>query len=258
MKTILYLNNINIKHIVFVLIIVFFSFDSVNCQINNISKENIKVLDYFAKNEELNKIISPYRNKIKKLEKKIGFSENSLSVRDGQLESTLGNFIADVLLKESDSIFKSITSKNIDFCLLNQGGVRSTLNKGIVTQHTLINVLPFDNTSIVVKLSGKKVLELLNYLNIENKAHPVSGIKIEFQNQKINKVLIQEKIFEIKKTYYVLTSNFLQAGGDKMNFFKNPLESHPLNTNIREVLIDHISDLEIVRSELDNRIIRIK
>ena len=236
----------------------FFSCDSIQYQINSIEVENTKVFDSSAKNLELDNLIRPYRNKIKKLEKKIGCSEKSLSIRDGGLESTLGNFIADVLMKNSDSIFYNLTSKKIDFCLLNQGGVRSTLNKGIITQHKLINILPFDNTSTVVKLSGKKVLELLEYLNVENKAHPVSGIKIEFENKKINKVLIQDKKFKIEKTYYVLTNNYLQAGGDKMNFFIKPLELYSLNTNIREVLINHISKIQIVRSELDNRIIRIE
>ena len=253
MKTIPYTNNINI---VLILIIVFFSVNSVNCQINKISSENIKVLDYSAKNEDLNKIISPYKYKIKKLEKKIGFSENSLSVRDGKLESTLGNFIADALLRESNPIFKNISSKNIDFCLLNQGGVRGTLNKGDITQHEILTILPFNNISTVVKLSGVKVLELIQYLNIENIGHPISGIRIKFKDQKIQNILIQNKDFDINKTYYVLTSNYLQEGGDKMNFFKNPLELYSLNTNIREVLIKYISKVKIVNSKLDKRLIR--
>ena len=258
MKTILYLNKINIKYFVFILLIVLFSFNSINCQINNINAKNIKVLDYSAKSEELNKIISPYRTKIKKLEKKIGFSENSLSVRDGELESTLGNFIADALLKESNLIFKSVTSKNIDFCLLNQGGIRGTLNNGDITQHELITIMPFNNTSTVVRLSGVKVLELIQYFNSENISHPSSGIKIEFKDHEIKKVMIQNKNFDINKSYYVLTSNYLQEGGDKMNFFKNPLELYSLNTNIREVLIKYISKIKIVKSKLDNRIIRTK
>lgn len=236
----------------------FFSCNNVNYQINNVELENIKVLNQSVKNEELEILIGPFKNKIKKLEKKIGYSLNSLSVRDGKLESSLGNFIADVLLNESDSLFKSITSKNIDFCLLNKGGIRGTLNQGNITQHDLITIMPFNNTSIVVKLSGLKVLELLQYLNIENIAHPVSGIKIEFENKKIKKVLIQNKKFNLNRAYYVLTSNYLQEGGDKMNFFKDPLEIYSLNTNIREELIKYISKIKNVKSELDNRIVRLK
>ena len=95
----------------------FFSCVSIQYQINSIEVENTKVFDSSAKNLELDNLIRPYRNKIKKLEKKIGYSEKSLSIRDGGLESTLGNFIADVLIKNSDSIFYNLTSKKIDFCL---------------------------------------------------------------------------------------------------------------------------------------------
>ena len=256
MKTLFY-NNIKFKHLVLILSIILFSCNNIEYSVHDIKAENTKVLDFSAKNDEINSIISPYRNQIKKLEKEIGYSKKSLSVRDGDLESTLGNFIADVLMKESDSLFNSITSQRIDFCLLNKGGVRGTLNKGRITHHNLINILPFENTSTVVKLTGKKILELLEYLNSENKAHPSSGIKIEFINNKINSVLIGGKKFDVKKKYYVLTSNYLQAGGDKMNFFTNPLELYSLNTNIREVLIDHISKIKIVEGKLDKRIVRL-
>ena len=76
--------------------------------------------------------------------------------------------------------------------------------------------------------------------------------------KKINKVLIQNKKFDINKSYYVLTSNFLQEGGDKMIFFKDPLELYSLNTNIREVLVKYISRKKNIESKLDNRIIRKK
>ena len=101
--------------------------------------------------------------------------------------------------------------------------------------------MPFNNLSTVVKISGNKVQELFQYLNNNNKQHPVSGLKIIFNQKKIQNALIQNKKFNINKSYYVLTSNFLQEGGDKMDFFINPLELYNLETNIREVLIKHIT-----------------
>ena len=164
--------------------------------------------------------------------------------------------IADILIEESNPIFKSITSKNIDFCLLNYGGIRGTLNKGVITQYDIFTIMPFENTSTVVELSGEKVLELINYLNNEQKAHPVSGIRLEFEGDKVNNVLINKKKFNINKTYYVLTSNFLQEGGDKMMFFKDPLKLFSLKTNIRDVLINYIVKIDTIVSNKDNRIIK--
>ena len=217
---------------------------------------NIRIVDSLNSDSELNLIISQFRDKIKDLEKNIGYSIKSLSVRDGILESSLGNLIADILIEESNPIFKSITSKNIDFCLLNYGGIRGTLNKGVITQYDIFTIMPFENTSTVVELSGEKVLELINYLNNEQKAHPVSGIRLEFEGDKVNNVLINKKKFNINKTYYVLTSNFLQEGGDKMMFFKDPLKLFSLKTNIRDVLINYIVKIDTIVSNKDNRIIK--
>jgi 5'-nucleotidase len=118
--------------------------------------------------------------------------------------------------------------------------------------------MPFNNLSTVVKISGNKVQELFQYLNNDNKQHPVSGLKIIFNQKKIQNVLIQNKKFNINKSYYVLTSNFLQEGGDKMDFFINPLELYNLETNMREVVIKHITMKKKIEVKLDNRIQRIK
>ena len=256
MKPILYFNNKKYKNIVIVIIILFLSCNNYNYQINNIKVENIIVLDSIVKNEELDNLVQPYRNKIKDLQKIIGYSKKSLSIRDGILESSLGNLLADILIEESKPVFNKMYSKNIDFCLLNFGGVRGNLNKGQITQHHLFTIMPFNNTSTVVKLTGKKVLELIKYINKAKLAHPSSGIKIEFIGEKIDKVLVENKKFNVDDTYYVLTSNFLQEGGDKMDFFKNPLELYPLKTNIRDVLINYITKKDTIIGKKDNRIIR--
>ena len=77
------------------------------------------------------------------------------------------------------------------------------------------------------------------------------------QNERSNKH-IGEKEFDKNKDYYVLTSNFLQEGGDKMNFFQNPLELYSLDLNLRELLIKSMQNKKITESKLDNRIFRSK
>jgi 5'-nucleotidase len=225
--------------------------------VNDIKGNNIKITDSLITDNELESVIVPYRNEIKQLEEVIGYSNESLSVREGELESTLGNLIADILIEVCNPVFNNLTKQNIDFSLFNYGGIRGTMNKGNITQHNMFTIMPFKNLATVVKLDGNKVLELLNYLNKENIAHPISGIKIEFNLEKV-KAIIDDKKFDTNKSYYVLTSNFLQEGGDKMIFFKDPQELHPLNLNIRDVLISSIKNKETISSKLDNRIIRIR
>jgi len=233
----------------------FASCEKVNYLVSDVQGNNIKISDSLITDNQLEYLIAPYRNELKRLEKVIGYSNQSLSVRDGELESTLGNLIADILMEECNPVFKNMSGKNIDFCLLNYGGIRGTMNRGNITQYDLFTIMPFKNFATVVKLDGNKILELLKYLSKENIAHPVSGINIEFNDEKIT-TIIGGKKFDINKSYYVLTSNYLQEGGDKMNFFKDPLELIELNLNIRDILINNIKKRKSVSSKLDNRIIR--
>ena len=233
----------------------FASCEKVNYVVSDVQGNNIKISDSLIIDNQLEQLIAPYRNELKRLEKVIGYSNQSLSVRDGELESTLGNLIADILMEECNPVFKNMSGKNIDFCLLNYGGIRGTMNRGNITQYDLFTIMPFKNFATVVKLDGNKILELLKYLSKENIAHPVSGINIEFNDEKIT-TIIGDKKFDINKSYYVLTSNYLQEGGDKMNFFKDPLKLIELNLNIRDILINNIKKRKSVSSKLDNRIIR--
>jgi len=255
LKTTLYINNIKFKLIVIIITIMFASCEKVNYVVSDVQGNNIKISDSLIIDNQLEQLIAPYRNELKRLEKVIGYSNQSLSVRDGELESTLGNLIADILMEECNPVFKNMSGKNIDFCLLNYGGIRGTMNRGNITQYDLFTIMPFKNLATVVKLDGNKILELLKYLSKENIAHPVSGINIEFNDEKIT-TIIGDKKFDINKSYYVLTSNYLQEGGDKMNFFKDPLELNELNLNIRDILITNIKKRKSLSSMLDNRIIR--
>ena len=96
------------------------------------------------------------------------------------------------------------------------------MNKGNITQHDLFTIMPFQNIAIVVKLNGNKILELLEYLNLENIAHPISGISIEFNQNEI-KAIINGKDFNINKSYYVFISFFL------LKFIKKNSDAFLLN-----------------------------
>ena len=247
-----------LKLIVLIITLITVSCTNTDYTISKISYEdNIKVQDSVG-DIEIELIIKPFRNKIKTLEKTVGFSEESYSIRDCKLESSLGNLIADILYEESNPEFYKMTSKNIDFALFNYGGVRGTLNKGKITQHDLFTIMPWKNLATVVKIKGEKVVELVHYFNKENLAHPSTRLEIEFFNEKIKKILINKKKFDVNKNYYVLTSNFLQEGGDKMIFFKDPLEIYNLNLNLRDLLIKSMRNKKFIKSKLDNRIFRSK
>jgi 2',3'-cyclic-nucleotide 2'-phosphodiesterase (5'-nucleotidase family) len=116
--------------------------------------------------------------------------------------------------------------------------------------------MPFENTSIVVALKGEQILEMLNYFIAENKPHPLSGIQftISKTNQPIS-ILIQGKPLDMNRTYYVITSDYLANGGDKMDFFKKGTAKYDLNYKLRNILIDYFKENKTISASKDNRII---
>ena len=164
----------------FFLSLITISCNNLNFEISEINGENIKILKSNEQNQDLEILIKPYRDRIQNLSKVIGYSETSMSINDGKLESSLGNFLADILVEEVNPIFKELYGQSIDFCILNKGGIRASINKGPITQHGLFKVMPFDNKSVIVRISGQDVMNLINFINLENKSHPTSGIKINF------------------------------------------------------------------------------
>ncbi len=50
-----------------------------------------------------------------------------------------------------------------DFCLTNSLGIRTNIQAGPITREELFNVLPFDNTIVVMLLSGVEVQSLFDY-----------------------------------------------------------------------------------------------
>jgi 2',3'-cyclic-nucleotide 2'-phosphodiesterase (5'-nucleotidase family) len=206
--------------------------------------------------EAIDSYIKPYREHIDaELNTPISFASETLD-KTGKWQTTIGNLLADITLQKGNAIFSARENKQLDLCLLNNGGIRSIISKGNVTLKTAFEIMPFENTSIVVALKGEQILEMLNYFIAENKPHPLSGIQftISKTNQPIS-ILIQGKPLDINRTYYVITSDYLANGGDRMDFFKKGTSKYDLNYKLRNILIDYFKENKTISASKDNRII---
>jgi 2',3'-cyclic-nucleotide 2'-phosphodiesterase (5'-nucleotidase family) len=164
--------------------------------------------------------------------------------------------LADITLQRGNAIFNARENKQLDICILNNGGIRSIISKGNITLKTAFEIMPFENTSIVVGLKGEQILEMLIYFIAENKPHPLSGIQftISKTNQPI-KISVQGRPLDFNKIYYVITSDYLSNGGDKMEFFKKGIEIYDINYKLRNILMDYFKETKTITSSRDQRII---
>jgi 5'-nucleotidase len=137
----------------------------------------------------------------------------------------------------------------------NYGGVRQSIPKGNVSVSDIFKLMPFENKLVVVELNGEKTRELFKYFEEKNQAHPLSGAQVIFKGKKIKKIRINNEDFDISRNYYVLTSDYLQHGGDHMDFFKDPVKLYPLDYKVRDALLDYFKDQDTIKIQLDKRVI---
>ena len=151
--------------------------------------------------------------------------------------------------------YKKRTGKEVDFVMLNWGGIRSDLPKGTITMESAFNLMPFENEVIVLTMPGTKVKELADYLIQHRLPHPLSKqVSLQItKDGKITHFTINGQPFDPNKTYVVVTSDYLYNGGDEMYFFKGALDADKIGYKLRNVLIDYFKKIDVLNATEDHR-----
>ena len=223
--------------------------------LTKITAKNIAIDSTLMASPEIENIIMPYKEKlIGEMERVLTYTTIDLTKQSTQMQSTLGNLMADLSVEMANPIFKEKTGNAIDFAMFNSGGLRASIAEGNVTKESAFKLMPFDNEFVVVNLSGDKVEELINYFIRNQSAHPLSkNINLRIKENGYDLKINGEK-FDKNKTYAVLTSDYLQTGGDGMVFFDNPQRLTNLNYKIRDAVIDYFEKSDTLKVSIDNRV----
>ena len=206
-------------------------------------QSNNQEIDSLNNSSSLDSIISPYRDSMKELmDEVIGYSGSSF-IKNGP-ESSLGNFVADVVFNNGLAFISQ--EKNVPIhkviSLINFGGLRAPINEGIITVGNIYELMPFDNSIVILELSPDKVSEMLLYL-YEKNGQPISNAKAKLSNDK-KEIYIKGAEYLFDVNLFVITSDYLADGGDKMNFFKNPVSKVDSGILIRDALIEYVKGVD--------------
>ncbi len=242
-------------------ILFFFSFLLIACknnshEVSKIKAKQLKIGNEVKQDSSIIQLFTPYKKKMtNEITKSLSFSPKILERTDGNLQSTLGNLVADLSYEKANELFKNKTGKTVDFSMSNYGGIRAAIMKGDVTVSNAFELMPFDNTLVVVELNYDKIKALFNYFVTKKRAHPLSkNIQLTIENDSYN-VLINGKPIKKDRTYFVATSNYLQKGGDGMIFFSEPESLFDSNFLIRDAIVAYFMSKDTLRANLDNRVI---
>ena len=205
------------KHYFFVLFVTFAFLASCTPAKYTVTKErskNIPVTESISRKTDIENFISPYRERIR-AEMSTVLAENARDlVKDRKttlLNTGISNFMADATFEIVSEAYKKRTGKEVDFVMLNWGGIRSDLPKGTITMESAFNLMPFENEVIVLTMPGTKVKELADYLIQHRLPHPLSKqVSLQItKDGKITHFTINGKPFDPNKTYVVVTSDYL-------------------------------------------------
>jgi 2',3'-cyclic-nucleotide 2'-phosphodiesterase (5'-nucleotidase family) len=247
-----------IKHILklcFLLLI----FSCASSEISKIEGKRIDINDSISPDQSIEDFIKPYREHVNKnMDSVISYAPETYSKSDGKLNTAIGNLMADAVYSESNPVFNKRTGKNIDFVLLNHGGIRSIISKGNITTRTAYKIMPFENSVVVAALKGEQINEMMIYLSKAKRAHPLSSqVQLTLnKNGDVSSASINGESIDNTKTYYVATNDYLYNGGDKMTFFHPNDGLYVLDYKIRNVLIDHFKKKDTLNPKRDNRFIQ--
>ena len=225
-----------------------------------IGHERLSVTDSLSENVDIEAYIKPYREHINRdLDSTLAYAVDTYSKSNGDLNTAIGNFMADAVYEESNPVFNKRTGKSIDLVLLNHGGIRSIISKGNITSRTAYEVMPFDNSIVVTPLKGQQIKDMISYLANAKRAHPISKLKLVLnEDYSVNNASIGNTPIDYDKTYYVATNDYLYNGGSRMYFLKSNDTVYDLDYKIRNLLIDHFKKIDTLKPNIDDRFIRLK
>ncbi|MEI2664624.1 bifunctional metallophosphatase/5'-nucleotidase [Rossellomorea sp. LJF3] len=238
---------------------------------------NGELLDVLGKDQKGNDVYPPdpwaqkrlehLRGPIEKLKSMdVGTTNISLNGdrRDVRTKETnLGNLITDAMLEKANQYSPT------QIAFQNGGGIRSSIGAGTVTLGDVLEVLPFGNTLVTLRLTGEEILLALEHsvANVDGEAGQflqVSGMIYRFDPSKpvgnrITEMNIQGTPLDRSKMYGVAVNAFLAGGGDGFTVLRKAKENgriSELHLNLYEVMSEYLTTHSPVSPQVEGRIVK--
>lgn len=129
----------------------------------------------------------------------------------GDFGSWYGRHVLDSLRREDQSV------PDLDFAIMNVGGIRSSWAKGPVTEGQVLNTFPFSNRVVIMEISGKDIIETLGVAARKGGEAISQEVKVLTDaDGNLVRVIIDNEEMDPDKTYVVATIDYIAWGNDDM------------------------------------------
>ena len=207
-------------------------------------------------------LVADYRSQLSaELMRAIGMSTVALDARRATVraeESNLGNLIADVLRAWGSA----------DVALQNGGGIRGDrlYEPGVLTRGTVIENLPFNNTAVLLRVSGATIRAALengvSRLMGDGRFPQVSGLRFRYDPEappgmRVLAVTIGDEPLDPARSYTLATNDFLANGGDDYTMLTEAevLVDPQSSPVLAELVIEAIERVGTIAPQVEGRIV---
>ncbi len=164
-------------------------------------------------------------------------------------ESELLNWTSDALYDMAKIYYKG----DIDFAVVNVGGVRCAWDKGDITRRNVFELMPFDNQLVILTLTGDEVEELCDCF-AKNGGQGVSRhLRMKIDGDEAEDIRINGKEIDEDAVYYIATSDYLSTGADHLTPLSKYLERKSTDKLIRDLYMEYVLREKTVEARIDGR-----
>lgn len=161
--------------------------------------------------------------------------------------SILSNLISDA--------YRSIAES--DLALMNQGGIRAELDSGPITAADIHEVLPFDNTVVIVRVTGGELVEIARSIRARGREGRgivyTSGMTFVFGPGDDVQVLFEGQPIDVERSYTMAMSSFLAGGGDGHTPLAGLMQIRQLEGTTSSVFVEYLRRVEQLAVDRQSR-----
>lgn len=176
-------------------------------------------------------------------------------------ECLLGDVMADAMLA-----YRRASNPDVDFALINAGGIRAPIDEGEITRGEVLTSFPFGNAIVELEYTGQEIWDVLegivsevNQVNgdtVTSFLQLSSGIRVEYNpdgevGSRLVSVTVGDAELDLAAMYTLVTLDYLAGGGD--NFFVETTDYITLDLQA-DVLISYLASESPIDAAVDGRI----
>ncbi|UNC92276.1 bifunctional metallophosphatase/5'-nucleotidase [Candidatus Contubernalis alkaliaceticus] len=154
-----------------------------------------------------------------------------------------------------------LEASKADVAMINGGAIRSSIDSGPITRGDMLSVFPFDNYVVVLEVSGEDLIAMLEIGLSEypepSGAYPhTTGIEYIFDAEeepgnRTSDWKVGGHPLEPQGYYRLVTNDFIAAGGDRYDIFKNKNTMAEYG-NLDELLTNYLAAMVNIDSDFSD------